>query len=389
VRFRLLAADGTCLDEGEAEAEMRGGALVVTPANGPVLRVAPADLLALEEQQPFAVLAKLVDGGTLELTRLGRMRTQLLAELRDARTTVLKGLGEPEIFPGAALGGPADLCLYDDALVIVPVAGRPQKIPYAFLQSVDVDAGGYSIILRVAGGDPVLIERLAARTSEFLDLLRTRSSAAAGRTAHFLAALLPDLGPLKVRAVAARLRDGVAAPRADLDAIDPSVWPALLTAATLPDRLETARRLAGDGEPWLGFKQVVSVQRAAVGVKPWRDSAITPTWDHNGHASSFAGGIFGFAGPYDSYGPMLAYGVLGVPYGRRAHRPRADVSRDYLTPASTDYDALTQPRTVLAFLLVRVASRIMYQPLNDPDAEPREFTGTDVAAVNRALFGGT
>jgi hypothetical protein len=31
----------------------------------------------------------------------------------------------------------------------------------------------------------------------------------------------------------------------------------------------------------------------------------------------------------------------------------------------------------------------MYQPLNDLDADPREFAGTDVAAVNRALFGGT
>ena len=171
MRFRLLAADGTCLDEGEGEAEMRGGALVVTPASGPVLRIAPADLVAVEEPQPFVVLAKLVDGGTLELTELGRMRTQLLAELRDARTTVLKGLGEPEIFPGAALGGAADLCVYDDALVIVPVAGWPWKVLYAFVQSVDADAGGYSITLRVAGGDPVLIERLAARTSESLDLL--------------------------------------------------------------------------------------------------------------------------------------------------------------------------------------------------------------------------
>jgi hypothetical protein len=64
VRFRLLAADGTGLDEGEAEADMGGGALVVTPAAVPVIRLAPADLLAIEEPQPFVVLAKLVDGGT-------------------------------------------------------------------------------------------------------------------------------------------------------------------------------------------------------------------------------------------------------------------------------------------------------------------------------------
>jgi hypothetical protein len=385
VHFRLLSADHACLDEGDADIELAGGALVVMPAAGPVIRVAPADLVALEEHEPYLVRAKLVDGATLELSRLGAMRTQLLAELRDARTTALKGIGTAEVFPGSALGGAADLCLYDDALVIVPVAGPPMKIAYPFLAAVETDASGYAITLRVAGGDPVLIERLASRTTEFLDLLRARSGAAAGRTAHFLAALLPGLGPIKLRALAARLRDGVAAPRTDIDAIDPSVFPALLEAATLPERLDDARRLAERGPAWLGFKQVASVERPAVGVQPWRDSAITPTLNHDGHASSFAGAVFGFGGPYASYGPMLAYGVLGVPYGRRAHLPRADVNRGYLTPATTDYDALTQPRTVLAFLLVPVDGTVVYQPLNDPDAARREFAGTDPEAVNRQL----
>jgi hypothetical protein len=385
VQFRLLNADHACLDEGDAEAELAGGALLVTPAAGPVIRVAPADLVAIEEPEPYLVRLKLADGGTLELSRLGAMRTQLLAELRDARTNVRKGVGEAEIFPGAALGGEADLCVYDDALVIVPVSGPPVKIPFPFVQAVETDASGYALTLRVVGGDPVLIERLASRTSEFRDLLRTRSGAAAGRTAHFLAALLPDLGPIALRAVAARLRDGVAAPRTDLDAIDPSVFPALLTAATLPERLDDARRLAERGPAWLGFKQVVSVERPAVGVQPWRDSAITPTFNHDGHASTFVGGVFGFGGPYASYGPMLAYGVMGVPYARRSHRPRADVNRGSLIPATTDYDALTQPRTVLAFLLVPVDGKVVYQPLNDPDAVEREFAGTDVAAVNRHL----
>jgi hypothetical protein len=111
------------------------------------------------------------------------------------------------------------------------------------------------------------------------------------------------------------------------------VFPALLTAATLPERRDDARRLAERGPAWLGFKQVVSVQRPPVEVKPWRDSALTPTFNHGGHAGTFAGGVFGFGGPYASYGPMLAYDVLGVPYGRRSHRPRADVTRRSTTPA--------------------------------------------------------
>ena len=42
-------------------------------------------------------------------------------------------------------------------------------------------------------------------------------------------------------------------------------------------------------------------------------------------------------------------------------------------------------QTVLAFLLVQIEDKVVYQPLNDPDREAREFPGTDVAAVNRQL----
>ncbi|MFD0576555.1 hypothetical protein [Dactylosporangium darangshiense] len=133
MRFRLIADGGALLDEGDGTAELAGGALLVTPHNGAVLRVAPADVVEISEPEPYTVRLALSDGARLELTRLGHMRTQLLAELADARVAdtervlLLDGVGTPETFPGAADGAPAELRLYDDALVVVPTGASPRS----------------------------------------------------------------------------------------------------------------------------------------------------------------------------------------------------------------------------------------------------------------------
>ncbi|MFI5910341.1 hypothetical protein [Dactylosporangium sp. NPDC051541] len=407
MHYRLIADGGALLDEGGGTAEMAGGALVVTPEHGPVLRVAPGDVVELLEPQPYVVLLTLADGARLELSRLGVMRTQLLAELAEARVAdtervlLLDGVGTPEAFNGAVDGAPAELRLYDDALVIVPGAGLAEKYPYAFIKGVTTDATGYTIGLDVPGRPPVVIGRLARRTTEFLDLLKARTAAASGRTSHFLAALLPGLGPVALRSVAALLRDGLAAPRAGLEAVEPTVFPALLEAACLPDRVAGAQHLLGLGQTWLGFKQTVSVRRAGSGAGPWRDSARPIVLDHDGHAGSFASGApgmftagmmsSGFDGPFGVYGPALAYGMLGgfqSAYAGGPHLPRDVFPHQPVTPEHTDYAALDNA-VVLAFLLVLTPSgHLIYEVLNEADHATYVFTCRDtdqVAQLNRAL----
>jgi hypothetical protein len=398
VRFRLIADGGALLDEGDGTAEMAGGALVVTPAHGAVLRVAPGDVLEISEPEPFTVRLALSDGARLELQRLGRMRTQLLAELADARVAdtervlLLDGVGTPEIFPGACDGAPAQLRLYDDALVVVPDGGLAEKFPYAFIRDVTTEHGGYTIIVHVPGRPGVTLGRLARRTGEFLELLRARTAAAAGRTAHFLAALLPGLGPVALRSVAALLRDGLAAARTDLEAVEPSVFPALLAAACRPDRAEGARRLLTSGTTWFGFKQTDSVQREGSGAGPWHDSARPPVLDHDGRAGSFAAGLPGMfaAGVMsDVDSPFGLFGLGGLQAGEAGgpHRLREVFPHRGVTPAYTDYAAL-EP-AVLAFLLVLTPSgHLVYEVLNAPDHATYVFTCRDAdqaAQLNRAL----
>jgi hypothetical protein len=414
MRYRLLGPDGAVLDEGTAVIEVAGGALVVSPPFGQALRVPAADIVEVGEPEPYVVRLVLADGPALELTGLGAMRTRILAELADARaadvrgTMLLDGVGRPEEFPGWAGESPARLLLYDDALVVLPDAGTGEKVPYPFIRAVTTDSSGYRVTLDVAGRDPLVLHRMASRTTEFVTLLSDRHRATAGRTAAFLGVLLPGLSALGLRTVAGLLRDGLAAARADLDRVDASVWPALAEAATLPERGAGLRLMAGAGAVWIGFKQVVSVERPADGGQPWRDHAIRPDLgDHGAPGGAFPGGLagvwgagmvaggppLGFDGPFQAMGAMLAYRMLGT--GREPpHRmlPRATVERGRLTPAHTDLDALSvgggQP-TVLAFALcLTPGGRLVYEVLNETDHATYVYRAADPDAVlvlNRAL----
>src|SRR6202040_202353 len=93
----------------------------------------------------------------------------------------------------------------------------------------------------------------------------------------------------------------------------------------------------------IGFKQLTSVRRAAVGVTPWHDHAVTP--NIGGHGSQ--GGLFspglggvlaagvmsgmgsgGFGGGLGDWGDYWAFRALGAGMNGRQDRPmapRADV----------------------------------------------------------------
>jgi hypothetical protein len=365
--------------------------------------VPPGDItLVTETEQPYGLRVELAGGGTLALTRLGRMRGRLYAELTEAAAEsrvgdlLAGGVGRPEAFSGAVDGESAELRLYDDALVLVPAGGAPERIPYSFLGRVEPDASGYRLLIEVTGRAPLTVGRLARRTTEFQDLLAAGVNAAAVRTSAFLGALLPGLGALALRAAADVLRDGLAAPRAVLDGVDPTIWPVLLEATVRPDRALAVPALTALGEPRIGFKQIGSVERPAEGVRPWSDPAAPAhIGAHEGGSSGYGGPLrgamlAGFQGPFGAMGPALALGMLGGGggSGSRPMASRADVERGRLRPARTDLDALTvtgEEPTILAFLLCRTDSgRTVYEVLNLPGHATHVFA-EEPSVVNRAL----
>jgi hypothetical protein len=432
--YRLLGADGAQLEAGSGDVTLAGGVLELQPAAGAALRVPSGRIASVAEPEPFTVRVTLADGSALELSRLGRMRTQLLEELRDARAGVAAAesgtVGDAVRFTGTVAGGPADVHVFEDALLVVS-GGAAKRVPFSFVAGVR--AQDYTVTVDVAGLGLLAVTRLGRRTDEFAALLTERMGEARTRTSAFLGSLLPGLDPMALRAAAGQLRDGVAVQVRALDAIHPDLSATLLRVATLPDRFEALSSLGDRADLAIGFKQVTSVRRAAVGGTPWHDPSVTPhIGEHESPGGQFGAGLggmmgaglmsglgpggglggyggggygggglggygggyggggyggYGYGGPFGGgpggfggLGGYWAFRALGAGMngssGDLQHQmtPRADVRRGLLTPETQDLAALAtsgDDPTVLAFALLctaRGGDLVAYEVLNQPDA---------------------
>jgi hypothetical protein len=433
--YRLTGSDGAVLEAGTGDVTVADGVLELRPgtALASALRVPSGRIASVTEPEPFSVLVLFADGGALELSRLGRMRTQLLADLRDARAEVaaaeVGALGDPARFSATVAASPVELHVFEDALLVM-AGGQAKRIAFSFVD--DVRARDYTVTIEVTGQDPLAITRLGRRAEEFAALLGERLRSARNRTAAFLGSLLPGLDPLALRAAAGLLRDGVAVPAGALDAIHPDLSATLLRVVTPPGRLAEVACVADRADLAIGFKQVASVRRAAVGGTPWRDPSVTPHigqhdspgglfgpglggavaagvmsgmgpggyGDYGGFAGHGYGGPFGGGpGGYADVGGYWAFRALGAAMnrdsgGRHPATARAGVRYGLLTPETEDLAALTtsgaQP-TVLAFALLtpaRGGDPVAYEALNLPEAVTYVYRagGPDPRAlVNQAL----
>ena len=384
MHYRLLAPSGEVLEEGEGEAGVLGGALTVTPESGQPVRVRPTDVTEISEPQPYLLRLLLTEGPTLELARLGVLHTQVLSDFAAVRkkgtvdSLLLAGVGTPLAFPGALSEVEAEIRLYDDLLLVLPVAGEPRQALYSFVDEVRTDPSGYRIT--VAVGDQALeLHRLAERTSEFVQALRERRERAQVRTGTVIESLLPGLGSLAQRSVAAKLRDGVPVRAADLDAVERTISSSVLAACGLEDRLPGLADLAAQGDLWLALYQRGSVEVAATGGADLRARRIRVGVDHRPPA--FYGGGFGglggvlaaemLSGPDHGgpFGPALHDGLVGGTTPRQ-RLPRREPRTGGSDVPHTDFAALTvhgEDTSVLAmaFVVLPAERAIVHEVLND------------------------
>ncbi len=368
----------------------------------------------------------------LEMSELGQMRTQLLAQLKDSRhddakkTLLLVGIGNPSKFKGVVNGEEGEVFLYDDALVFMPRSKEPLQLLYSFVEGLETDATGYHLTLKVRGTEPISLERFANRTGELSDSLKAKIGAARVRTSAFFSTLLPGLGPIQVRQISALLADGIACEASALDSVETDIFSTLFDLATIEPLKPLANKLASYGETWLGFKQRRSVEQKARGGEQWHDHTHGDIQDHGGlppapmgiggmmMASTIANGPmwgsgYGFDGAFGERGSSLAYEMLGISMMGRSQGSqglnsifpgtnqtsheivqRAIPALNPLTLAKTNYEKLRldgKRPAILSFLIVASGTKIIYRPLNDALDPTIVFTGSrsDVGAINRGL----
>lgn len=210
------------------------------------------------------------EGNAFELSMFGKAYGQVLAEIskrRDElleRDLLLRGVDLQDSFPAKMLGGaepvPVQLRLYRDLLVVVPERGTMFGVPFSFVEDVRWDPELYQVSVVLDDDRALVFGHLAKRSEEFHAELRRLLEALARRTAATLGALLPGVAATPLSALSRLMRDGRAAQQREIDAVDPSLWPALEAAVPGTEDLRRSydhlRSLAVPGWSAFGVKAV-------------------------------------------------------------------------------------------------------------------------------------
>src|SRR5258708_39599204 len=122
-QYRIFTSAGAELESGSADAGVSNGTLVLTVPGRASLRVPFGQITSIVEPQQFSIGVTLADGTAIELSSLGAMRTQLLAELREGRAAAAArdsgAVGDGDTFRATARGGSLEVHAFQDALLVV------------------------------------------------------------------------------------------------------------------------------------------------------------------------------------------------------------------------------------------------------------------------------
>ncbi|MBI5549715.1 MAG: hypothetical protein HY901_37995 [Deltaproteobacteria bacterium] len=265
--LRLKGADGAELEAADATFEPQEDALVVHPRQQAVLRVDFADVDGFEVGD-YVFALKLASGERIEASMLGRR----FGELCDATASALTAFQARNLLLQESVGGETFSCdvaregveaagevrVYATSVAVIPKGAVPYGLPLGEMTSVGFDEGRYSVDLTCLNGTVSLL-RLGRRTQPCARLIESRLTELRTRTAEALAWLVPQLPTLTARRFAQALPDGVPARKAQLDAISPAIWPALVQAAIggpkLKESFEALAQRCSEDEVAVGIKE--------------------------------------------------------------------------------------------------------------------------------------
>lgn len=288
--WRLLAEDGSLLEEGQGSLAFLPDAVVLASSTGGQLEMLWRDFAALESAD-YVLSLRLHSGEKLALYKLGaryeeaveeaaRLRADALAAALLIDESLLHGGYEALIRVGEESAFEGELRLYDSRLGLFPRASLPSVLEYPCLTSVELDDATYELVLQPANGKPVRLGKLGARGAECQQLLSQLIARHKGRTQQALQNTLAGLDSMALRRTANLLVDGRCASKAELDSAAPAAWAALEAACLTKEErkpyYEALKAISPINLLRFGLKQVT-----ATGFEG-QESSLPPVGDETG-----------------------------------------------------------------------------------------------------------
>ena len=239
-KFQYLGQAGAAIQSESCRITIEDANLCLTPEKGQplVLDLGDIDFFSPGDYQ---LSLKLYTGETIVLNQFGKTFQNLCHDLLEAyrnrlvQCLLLEDLEEIERFEGFVqfdstnytFSSPAQLKLYKSNLAILPETATGFHWRLSDFDTIDFDEATYKLELR-SGTERLILTKLAKRTREFIDRLRSAIDDFSDQSARILQTLFPFLSPDQFQLIAGLMREGHAIAVSKLAAVHPKIEPVLI-----------------------------------------------------------------------------------------------------------------------------------------------------------------
>ena len=239
-KFQYLDHTGAAVQGGSCRLTIEDDNLRLIPEKGQPLVLDLGDIDVFSPGD-YELSLKLYTGKTIVLHQFGKAFQNLCHDLLDAfrnrlvQCLLLEDLEEVERFEGFVqfdsadytFSSPAELRLYKSNLAILPEKATGLHWRLSDFDAIDFDDAAYTLELR-SGAERLIITKLAKRTREFMDRLRSAIDDLSDNSARVLQTIFPFLSPDQFQLAAGLMREGHATAVSKLAAVHPKILPVLV-----------------------------------------------------------------------------------------------------------------------------------------------------------------
>jgi hypothetical protein len=273
-RFEYLAPGRGALRSGGCTLSFDERTVTIV-GDGPPLAFDLGDIDAYEAGE-FDVRLSLFDGHGVVLSRFAKAFRDMERQLREAyrdrlvQCLLVSDLDEVARFAGrvqidsprVACDGSAEIRLYESNLAVLPDSGTGFQWRLADIDRVEFDETAYTVTF-TNGAERLTAGRLAKRTGELAERVRSRIGVLHERAARSLRNVFPFLGPEEFSRLASVMREGGSASMSEIGPLHRLVEPTLLESVVDSGLSPYVAALAARAvAPWFAGYKVVRTEAA-------------------------------------------------------------------------------------------------------------------------------
>jgi len=269
--YTLLDENGKQVATGECKGTISEEYLTVYPKFGDVLPFHLRDL-SLIEAENYRITLLMFSKEKLTLFNLGQCFEDFERVLSDLRNEVIikdllmnETVRKPDVNMeftytdekgNEKQKGQGKVRLYETGMVVIPQKGEFLRVPFSDIISLSEE--NYNVKVGTELGEQILLSKMGSEFSPFLRQFSDIYNELQAKSVSSLKTLYPPIDSVSLRRVAAIMKEGKAAKRADIEAINPKLWQELekrVASSGLNDSYAFLKELGREGKMAIGFKR--------------------------------------------------------------------------------------------------------------------------------------